>query len=365
MSGSVVEPKSVAHGAVARLPQLDGLRGLAACGVAFLFHSRALFTDIHFAGEPGLLFWFHQWGWTLVDLFFVISGYIFAHVYLNGHREGRGLTRERLGDFAVARFARLYPLHLVMLCVCAILFFADPRNTLPAFLAHLVMLQAFAGAIGHTFDGPSWSISIEMVCYVLFALGAAGGKRALRWVTIIAILGALLHFSLQGRAGGPWVGDGLPRGLLGFFLGQAMWQMRDRLAKVPTIVLAGLLILGLMIDTGEMSSLLPLILFAWPALLLLALRAPFMGSAPMRWLGDRSYSIYLIHYPVLLVVLGVLGPFKADLPTTVAVVASFAAVILVLSDASYRLLEVPSRRAIGAAWARYRTVGSRAGARAT
>ena len=330
-----------------RLTRLDGLRGLAACGVAFLYHPQSLFSPETLAQAPRPLLWFQDWGWTLVDLFFLISGFIFAHVYL---QESGAIPRERMAHFAVARFARLWPLHALMLAVCALLFHADPGNTMLAFVAHVLMLQAFVQPVAHTFDGPSWSISVEMVCYVLFALAAAGGRRTLRWVTAAAIVVALLHFLLQGRPGGPWVGDDVPRGLLGFFLGQLLWQLRDRLAPAPVAVLVCILVFGLSLDMGRMSSLLPLCLSAWPALLLLTLRAPWMGSAPMRWLGDRSYGIYLVHYPLLLVIERSWAPFGGGMATVWAVTIAFAATVLVLADLCYRLVEAPCRRAIRDAW---------------
>lgn len=345
MTGSI-DPDAVRP---QRLTRLDGLRGLAACGVAFLYHPQSLFSPQTLANAPRPLLWFQDWGWTLVDLFFLISGFIFAHVYL---QEDGTLPRSRVAGFAVARFARLWPLHIVLLLVCAVLFRADPGNTALAFGAHVLMLQVFVQPVAHTFDGPSWSISVEVVCYVLFALAATRGRRTLRRVTVIAIAGALVHFLVQGRAGGPWVGDGLPRGLLGFFFGQMLWHLRARMAQAPTLMLVCMLVFGLALDMGRLSSLLPLCLYAWPALLLLALRAPWMGSAPMRWLGDRSYGIYLVHYPLLVVIERSWAPFPGGMSTVWAVTVAFAATVLVLADLCHRLIEVPCRRAIRTAWER-------------
>lgn len=352
MDGTLLQNSEAFGQPVARLTRLDGLRGLAACGVAFLYHPQSLFSGEGYAELPRVLQWFQHWGWTLVDLFFLISGYIFAHVYLQGAEEGRGLRRETLGEFAIARIARLYPLHLLTLVACALLFASDPANTVFAFIGHLLMLQAFVEPVAHTFNGPSWSISVEVVCYVLFALGAVGGKRTLKWVTVFAICAALLHFVVQGRPEGPWVGDGLPRGLLGFFLGQAMWMHRDRLANASTALVLCFILFGLALDTGRMSSVLPLSLYAWPGLLVLALRMPWMGGRPMRWLGDRSYAIYLIHAPVLMLLEKYLPELPGDVATISLVTVAFAATVLVLSDLSYRFVETPGRKAIRAAWKR-------------
>lgn len=337
--------------AAPRLAPLDGLRGLAACGVAFLYHPKILFAPALIAALPQPVRWFADWGWTLVDLFFVISGYIFAHVYLSGE----GLKRGQLIDFTVARFARLYPLHLVMLLACAVLLPDEPGNTLHAFFIHLVMMQQFVQPVGHTFDGPTWSISVEVICYVLFAMAAVREPRVLRAVSIVAVLVALAHFCVQGRAGGPWVGDGVPRGLLGFFMGQLLWQGRERLARVPSALLACALVFGVLIDTGNFSSVLPLGLIAWPALLVLALRLPALGSRPMLWLGDRSYAIYLVHYPLILLIGHWHAPFGGGIGTMLLVAVPYTLAVLALSDLSYRFIEGPSRRAIRSLWQRRRT----------
>lgn len=329
-----------------RLDRLDGLRGLAAAVVAFIYHGQPFFDPAHALAGPRLLVWFQTWGWAFVDLFFVISGYIFAHVYLRG----QGLQKSGLADFAVARIARLYPLHLATLLLCALLFTSNPANTWYAFLAHLVMAQAFVPPVALTFDGPSWSLSIEVVCYILFAIGAAGGKRSLRIVSVAAIAYAVLHLGLLGRSGGPWVGDQLPRGLLGFFIGQALWHGRARLARVPAWMLAIALALGTTVSVGTLSPLLPLGLIAWPAALLLALRVPAMGSVPLRWLGDRSYSIYLIHGVVYMLAGAVLPKGTGGWGLTLALYAA----ILLASDLSFRLFETPARVAIRARWARRR-----------
>jgi peptidoglycan/LPS O-acetylase OafA/YrhL len=71
---------------VTRLTRLDGLRGVAACGVVFTYHASLLFAGRQLPGAEWIspLGWLRQWGWTFVDLFFVLSGYIFAHVYRGG-----------------------------------------------------------------------------------------------------------------------------------------------------------------------------------------------------------------------------------------------------------------------------------------
>lgn len=334
-------------GRATRIAPLDGLRGIAACGVAFFYHPLLEFDPGVMDHAPAVALWLRSWGWTFVDLFFLISGYIFAHVYL----QGGPLERGRIGDFAVARLARLYPLHLLTLLACALLFAGSTDNTWYAFVAHLFMMQAFVEPVTHTFDGPSWSISVEVVCYAVFVLGAVRGDKVLRIVTAAAILVALVHLAVQGRPGGPWTGDSVPRGLLGFFTGQVLWRCRAGLARVPTAVFALVLVVGLSIDMGKASSLPPICLLAWPAALCLALRTPILRGRAFLWLGDRSYAVYLIHFPILIAVVPLLDSAGSGWQAS-AITLAYSAVVLVLSDLAYRRFEVPARRAIRAGWER-------------
>jgi peptidoglycan/LPS O-acetylase OafA/YrhL len=345
----ITEPVPAKSGT--RLAALDGLRGIAAAGVAFLYHPLLELDPAVMAKAPAPIVWLRDWGWSFVDLFFLISGFIFAHVYLRERR----LDRAGLADFAVARIARLYPLHLLTFAICVVLFLGAPENTWYAFLAHLLMMQAFVEPLGHTFNGPSWSISVELACYTLFALGAVSGERTLRWVTAAAILVPVGYLVFFASAGGPWIADCIPRGPLGFFLGQVLWRCRERIARGPAIVLVALMATGLLLDMGRFSPLLPLCLLAWPAALCLSLRIPALASRPLLWLGDRSYSIYLVHFPLLLVCIPTIESTTSDW-IAAAMLLGFAAVVLVLGDMAYRRLEVPSRRAIRGLWQRRRNV---------
>jgi peptidoglycan/LPS O-acetylase OafA/YrhL len=339
-------PKGRGASAVSRLARLDGLRGVAAC-VVVAYHLQILFFNglSNFCG--GIAGWFFQWGWTFVDLFFVISGYIFAHVYRGGAELRSG---GQLGAFAAARVARLYPLHLAMLMIVAAVDWGRPENTIQIFLCHLFMLQGLVPGADSGFDGPSWSISVELLCYLLFALAACSGKRALTSVSVALVTLIVTKLAMFGLPGGPWGADCLIGGVLGFFIGQLLWQYRDVLARVPTIVLGLTLAVGTMVDVGSYSPLLPLDLLAWPSALLLVLRINTFEAPLLLWLGERSYGIYLVHYPVLNIFLGMLGKSHASATGVIALYVVFTIIVLALSDVTLRLVERPGRRAVRAAW---------------
>lgn len=336
--------------AIGRLKQLDGVRGLAACAVAFGYHTQVMFDRAVFADGWGgpVIVWLRHYGWAGVDLFFILSGFVFAHVY----RFGETLrTPANLADFTVARIARLYPLHLFMLGVTAIAFWWMSYNTVGAFIAHLFMLQVFTQPVARTFDGPSWSISVEIFCYILFAAAAFVGRRTLVAVACLAIAVSAAVLLLDGHAGQPLTSaNSLARGGLGFFIGLLLWRYRALLARVPTLLLAAIAVAGLFIPTGMANPALPFAILTWPAVLILALRTRFMGAAPLVWLGDRSYSIYLLNIPVAEGLLRLTTKFRHWDYGLLAAHMLFAAIVLLLAELTYRIVERPAQRIIRNRW---------------
>lgn len=347
VGGAIVQDRA------ARLSRLDGLRGIAAAGVLvhhiFFFYAPWQFSAAPFALMAG---WIQHYGWTLVDLFFVLSGYVFAHVYL---RDERLRSQEGLASFWVARIARLWPLHLTMLVLIAIVHPANPANTASSFIAHLVMLQAFFAPVAGTYDWSSWSITVEVFCYAIFATAYAHGRRTLLWTTGLLIIFAVICMALIGRPGGPFAGSVFRRGLLGFFLGQALWHSRGRLSKIPTLALVVGLLAGLSIEAGPYSPVLPLTLLTWPSALLLSLRLKVMESPAFLWLGERSYAIYLINLPLAQAFVSICSSHELRTSQIVVVQLAIVFIAMLAADLSFRWIESPSRRAIRQVWKRHET----------
>jgi peptidoglycan/LPS O-acetylase OafA/YrhL len=334
-----------------RLLRLDGLRGLAATGV-MLHHIFFFFFPWQFTAAPFFQAaeWLRHFGWTLVDLFFVLSGYVFAHVYL---RDETLRSREGMASFWIARVARLWPLHVTMLIVIAIANHAAPANTAYAFVAHLAMLQAFVVPVAGTYDWSSWSLTVEFFCYLIFASSFALGRRELLCVTVLMIVVAVIGMATMGQPGGPFAGSVFRRGLLGFFLGQALWHGRVQLARLPTSLLAMGIFVGLWLQNGSYTPVLPLSLLAWPAVLLLSLRLKVMEAPALVWLGDRSYAIYLINLPLTQAIVGLSSAYQLNTVAIVVIQAAIVVVALLGSALSYRWVEAPAREAIRRLWSQH------------
>lgn len=343
-----------------RLLRLDGLRGAAASGVMLhhIFFFLAPLT-LGFFPLAQVAEWIREFGWTLVDLFFVLSGYVFAHVYL---RDDSLQTPEGMANFWVARIARLWPLHLTMLVIIALFAPANSANTVIAFCAQLCMLQAFVYPVAGTFDWSAWSLTVEVFCYAIFCMANAHGRRVLLWVTGLLIVVSMLGMILISHSGGPYAGGVFRRGLLGFFVGQAMWHARGSLQNLPTPLLVLGVVEGFWFQVGPYSSAFTMTVLAWPCLLLLTMRLRVMESAPMVWLGDRSYAIYLINLPLVQVVSRAVAGHVATTGSVVLIQAGVVATVLLAADFSYRWIEAPSRKAIRKAWEQHQDNAVRSGA---
>jgi len=118
--------------------------------------------------------------YLMVDFFFILSGFIMSHVY--GNTFLKSWTRQEFWRYMSARFARIYPLHLIMLCWIIILYvlLVNSQAPLPNITArvlnpwaipfHLTLTNAFFPEPLTTWNTPAWSISVEWWMYLAFPL---------------------------------------------------------------------------------------------------------------------------------------------------------------------------------------------------
>ena len=230
--------KNRPQSAVSQLPSLTALRGLAALWVV-LFHYTALyFPRLDITSHSSLI----GKGYLAVDLFFMLSGFVMTHVYYRAFCQS---VKENYRSFLVARIARLYPLHLVVLVsfvatalLVQLLAYASTGSaeripltgsrSVAAAVANIFMLQGLS-AEHLSWNFPSWSISVEFMAYLAFPLILPWVWRASAHVKVILLLiiaAALSLFAyLSGgdfnQWGGPLV---LLRCLPEFLLGALIYS---------------------------------------------------------------------------------------------------------------------------------------------
>ena len=115
---------------------------------------------------------FYNNGFFGVNVFYTISGFVFAHVYLSVNK------KIKFKEFFINRFARLYPLHFATLVIVLFLqlihlsqsnsFQIYIFNDFYHFILNLLFISSWGLEEGYSFNGPIWSISIEIIIYFLF-----------------------------------------------------------------------------------------------------------------------------------------------------------------------------------------------------
>ena len=354
------------------LPSLTPLRGLAAIWV-ICFHYGVVYFAFHLEHFSRLF----SRGYLAVDMFFMLSGFVLSHVYWKTFASDEALRLKDYWNFISARIARLYPLHLFNLSLFLIVALAfslcgyiaagkleaiplhGPRS-LMALVANLAMLQGLdAGDLAWNY--PAWSISIEFLAYFLFPLVlpliALAGKRR-RLLLAGMALSCLCLLAYLGRGDfNQWDGPitllrCLPEFVIGALLyagfRESFWPDWLRRDGALAVILCGMLLL-LQFRTPDL-----LVVVGFPAVILSAVMnegraAPILNCAPLVWLGNISYSLYLTHGFVQFVTTRWLAsegmPNAADLPylTSIGLFVAMVGATLLMAAFTYRSIEVGGR----------------------
>jgi peptidoglycan/LPS O-acetylase OafA/YrhL len=340
-----------------KLPGLEALRFVAAFAVLIWHYQHfsyvaAVPIDLVRARLPlyGLLRPFYEAGQYGVWVFWCISGFIFFWKYRDAifDRAVSGWT------FFVFRFSRLYPLHLATLIAVAILqsiyfrlhgcFFVYQNNDLGHFLPQLLMASEWGPDIGDSFNGPIWSISVEVLVYVVFFL-------TLRFVSRSALLNVVIVVACLNLSGQIF------SCLAFFYMGGLAAMARRAIALAPSRNLieragwsAATLVPVSILAFGSPSQ-----LIAWPflltyaPLLLFCLSGEAVLPAPAQRLveaaGNMTYSSYLLHFPIQLLMAVGFGFAGKALPFYDGwFFAVYLGATLPASHAVYRWFEAPAQR---------------------
>ena len=362
---------------VRHISSIDGLRAIAVTAVV-LYH-------LGISWIPG--------GFLGVDLFFVISGYVISRLILDSINQSSALD---LRAFYAARLRRIYP-GFIFMVICTIIFIGVwAPEAIKRFLSDLPYAltgtinwflvarhQDYFEAIGrppllqHT-----WSLAVELQFYLIWpiilltVLKYFGKKNIARIALLIAVISGVTLFLVSLRLDQSnaqqisHIYFGTDTHSLGLFLGSALavsWipqnlsadiakRAQDVIDGIGVVGLLGLIATFLFIDEANAS----LYRIAFPlagifgCLVIISLVhpasrfAPLISSAPFRWVGQRSYGIYIWHW----VVFQVTRPSVDLTGESWALYLARVLLVLALADISLRWVEIPFRQGVVQNWFR-------------
>jgi peptidoglycan/LPS O-acetylase OafA/YrhL len=374
------------------ITNLTALRGIAAL-ITVIYH-----VDVWIGNGGGMLIprtvsRMPDRLYLMVDFFFVLSGFIMYHVY--GRSFAQGVQKTEFWTFLKARFARVYPLHVLSLCLMAGLLYMAHRLGVPyltaleaensawSFVTNLLLVHSMNVHNWFSWVHASWSISTEWWMYMVFPFLVAPFERmngTMRWgvfagcyalyVAIMYYFVTIVNLNAAVPIPSATVSDmtinvsfqyGFLRCFAGFLIGMVIYRAyRDGLGKSQLAngwVMAALTVLLFLL----MHLLAPdaLTVATFPLLILGAAYGStsinrFLQSKPLQRLGDWSFSIYLMHQPLLVLFFAMMtalmppNPEQAGAkPDTAAgwvICAIIIVMTLVVSAVVYRFWERPARR---------------------
>ncbi|PHV07839.1 acyltransferase [Janthinobacterium sp. BJB412] len=297
---------------------------------------------------------FYRYGLYGVQVFWCISGFIFFWKY------GAAIAGRHIGArrFFLLRLSRLYPLHLFTLLLVAALqavyfaghqyYFVYRDNSPASFLLQLGLASHwFYPLTGFSFNGPVWSISLEVLAYLCFFLYTRRAGAGLP-----ATAGAALAAGLAWR----YCDWPLFECLLYFYLGALVALAGARLATLGAPArhgcnLAAAALLATLPAWAPGPS--TILLAGTPLLIHLLLqyvrpRRPALQRL-LGGLGNLTYASYLLHFPLQIVIALVCAAWGRAIPLySPALLAGFVALSFLLAHFCYHRLEMPLQRRLRA-----------------
>jgi peptidoglycan/LPS O-acetylase OafA/YrhL len=367
----------------ARVPALDGIRGLAVTAV-LLFHANLLANQQ--ASLDKAIGTVLAFGWVGVDVFFVLSGFLITGILIDSRHEPGYFSR-----FYARRALRIMPVYyalLIVLFVAAIVVYPPswsetvlrPQAWYWSYLTNWWFARSNGRALFNS--GHLWSLAIEEQFYLVWPLivisATRSSTRMLRWVCgAIVVASPVARWLLLRNGFGPYTIylatftrlDGLAAGAwlacfareftggLGALRAFARWAAPiaacgaigvAAMQHSPEALAPAMLVVGLTLVTCAAAAWIVLICTDEPH----AFHSRVLSHPFLRRLGTHSYAIYLVHYPLMLLLretgstwldavprIGV-----SDLPRQIVLVVSLAAATYAVARLTWFLIELPMLR---------------------
>ena len=337
---------------------LDILRGVAALFI-LIYHYKNLYYKcggIPYSTEIKPIYPFYSILKTIYDnghfsvqLFWLLSGFVFTSVYLQ-----RNTTSF---EFFLNRFSRLYPLHFIsLLTVCLLqiisMYFLNSfqlfdNNDIFHLILNFFMIYSWGFETGYSFNGPIWSVSVEIFSYIIFFISLSFLKKyLLKFSVSMVILFLFLNYNSH------FLSDRLSECAYYFYLGVTAFLTLSILRKhIYTILIISLLTIVISIYFSYNTSInrFLLSLFFFSLVLFIAtldyLKIAYKIALKLKILGTLSFSVYLWHVPLQMFILIIFDRYSINrqLFNNPWILILFVITTYLIAIISYYFIENPLR----------------------
>jgi len=347
------------------LKPLNGIRGIGAVVIAYFYHyNHFVSTKEHPLYK--IFSYLCKDGFMAVELFFFLSGITFLALY--SARIRGGMSGE---EYAIKRFSRLWPVHIVTLVIVAFVQmlrklagleqFRFPSNDLYHFILNIFMLQNSGLEMGASYNWVSWTLTVNIILYTVFywICKKTKDEKGIFNISILFILlgGEMIH----GRWSFVFFSSNIGRGFFSFFWGVIFIIIYKKIKdshKVDFILLflflfccliGNVFTIDLSGNSNRRGAVLTITLFTFLVFISMKWKwiRLFFCTSIMQWLGSISFSLFMIHCPVQMTLITIndffdLGWDYSRIYFWIAYVAiSFSMTILL-----YKLIELPCSKYI-------------------
>ena len=290
---------------------------------------------------------FYRFGYVGVYFFWLISGFVLAHNYLDNER-----YKISFKNFFINRFARLYPLHLLtLILVLFIQFFLkietgshqiighslyNGENNLGNFISHAMFISGWLKESKFSYNFPIWSVSIEIVIYFLFFFSL---KLLYQFKFLLSFLFFVFFLYLE-KSNVNLFFDSCGRY---FFSGVFLYVLCEKIKNLNYILLIAsiLIILNFIGNFKYNVFFASLVLFAY----YFDYKTNYNLSKHYSKLGNLTYGSYLLHVPIQLIIILIFYKFNfnSNIFTKYSFLVFYISVIFFISYISFKFYENPAK----------------------